>query len=277
MKNQEDTRRLFKEDKQVYYDFSLGPSLIRARNRAALGARIFGEQNMSRWMKSQQLFLDWTRDRRVFTRQYVQDNKAAYDGFFRKRGGLRGKILDIGGGWGLFRQWWEARESDLFVVHDPGVERFLRGPHKVHRYFYERAFSLPMIFVEGFGEDLPYRDGIFDICLCAASLDHCVDPQRVIDEGYRCTKQGGFMIVIQSCSSEPNERLPLWKNTRKHSPSDLLRILYGRIFHPETGHLRQFAATDVKLLLRRAGFPNISVDAVSTLGKVYAFEAQKPP
>jgi ubiquinone/menaquinone biosynthesis C-methylase UbiE len=277
VKDQEEVRGLFKEDEQAHYDFSQAPILIRIRDRNALEKRIFKGHDASRWMNSQLQFLDWAKDKRVFTREYVKSGKLTYDAFFQKRGPLRGKILDIGGGWGLWRQWWEPTSQDLFIVHDPGVERFLRGPHKPHHDYYQRAFSLSMVFVEGFGEDLPYRDGTFDISLVAATLNHCTYPQRVIAEAYRCIKPKGSIIVVQSCySPKSNGRpLPLLRPQSKYPPKQLLRILYMRVFHPDH-HLHQFRLVDVTLMLERAGFANISKDTVPNGQNVYAFEAWKP-
>jgi ubiquinone/menaquinone biosynthesis C-methylase UbiE len=135
-----------------------------------------------------------------------------------------------------------------------------------------------MIFVEGFGEGLPYRDNVFDISLVAATLEHCVDPQRVIAEGYRCIKPEGSMIVIEGCrsSESSSERLPLWKRVRRHAPKDLLGILYYRVFHPDVGHLHQFTDADVKVLLELAGFSSITREPVPDLPNCYAFEAWKP-
>jgi ubiquinone/menaquinone biosynthesis C-methylase UbiE len=274
---QEEIRKLFKEDEQSHYDFSEAPTLIRVKDRNALKERILKGHDTSRWMNSQLQFLDWAKDRRVFTRGYIESGKATYDVFFEKRGSLRGKILDIGGGWGLWRQWWEPSKSDLFIVHDPGIERFLRGPHKLHRDYYQRALSMPMVFVEGFGEGLPYRDGIFDISLVAATLDHCINPQRVIDEAYRCTKPKGSIIVVQSCYSPESSghRLSHLKSLGKCSPGQLLRIFYLRVFRPDH-HLNRFRPVDVTLMLERAGFADISKDTVPNTQDVYAFEAWKP-
>lgn len=277
MKNQEEIRKLFKENRQAYYDFSQAHILIRVKDKDALENEISKKLDMSQWMNSQHSFLGWTKDKRVFTREYIESGKAMYDSFFKKRGPLEGKIVDIGGGWGLFREWWEPSRCDLFIVHDPGVERFLRGPHELHRHYYQRAFSLPMIFIEGFGEDLPYRDGIFDIALVAATLDHCIDPQRVIAEAYRCIKRQGSIVVIQDCHSPKSNghRVPLWKRLGKCPPKQLLRILYNRIFHPDH-HLHHFTPVDVTLMLERAGFSDIRKDTVPNTRSAYAFEARKP-
>lgn len=274
----EDVKKLLKDDELIYFDFSQAPVLLKRKDRDIDEAKIHTADNISRWAKAQGSFVNWTKDKRVFIKEYIESGKIAYDAFFKKRGPLRGNVLDIGGGWGLFRQWWEPGEAGVFIVHDPGVERFLYGPHKLHRYYYKKAFSIPMSFVEGFGEDLPYKDNVFDVCLIAAALDHCLEPQRVMNETYRCLVPGGRILVIQRCYDRyhPNIFKHLLKNLR--SPRLLLSKLYNLWFYP-THHLHRFSLRDIILLLEQAGFSkiNINKNIVASIRNVYAFEAIKNP
>lgn len=85
------------------------------------------------------------------------------------------------------------------------------------------------------------------------------------------------MIVIPDCHlSEPSrEQPPLWRRIREYRPSELTRLLYMAIIHPDD-HLHHFTAADVKLLLERAGFCNISASGVPGIQNAYAFDARKP-
>ncbi len=40
-------------------------------------------------------------------------------------------------------------------------------------------------FKQGMGEDLPFEDKSVDFVICCNALDHCLDPQKVIDEMFR--------------------------------------------------------------------------------------------
>jgi SAM-dependent methyltransferase len=280
VRQQIDVKSLFKEDKQIYFDFSQAPILVRRRASSTVGPTVFKKEAMSRWMKAQDHFYVWTKDRGVFTKEYIENSRMAYDALFRRRGFLTGKILDIGGGWGLYRQWWQPGESDVFVVHDPGIARFLDGPHKLHYEYYQKAFSLPLTFVEGFGEEFPYKDNTFDTCLIAAALDHCICPREVCAEAYRCLRPGGTILVIQSCYSsqmgrpQPHIFVRLLRHLRH--PKRALGTFYNCLFHA-SHHLHRFSQVDVVLLLQQVSFSRVCTYVVPTLEDVYAFDGIKEP
>lgn len=273
MKNQESIKRLFKRDVEIHFDFSEAPSLIRRKENNT--SKLFEKEEISRWMKLQNVFLHSTKSKVMYTKQQVKNDNIMYDNFFKKRGPLRGNVLDIGGGWGLYRQWWKPAESDVFVVHDPGVDRFLSGPHQLHCHYYSRAFSLPMTFVQGFGEALPYKNDVFNACLIAVTLDHCIDPQKVLKEAYRCLAPDGTILIIQSLESSSGQ-LHILKRLLKYfrHPKTLLAKLYSRAFY-RVGHLHHFTSMNMILLLEQAGFLKIQMDVVSATRNIYAFEASK--
>ncbi len=188
-------RALFRPDRAELYDFSQLPRLVTLRDRSAHEVAVF-EEDRERWSRMQEAFIRWTRDRGSLPDETVRARKAAFDRFFANRGLLRGRVLDIGGGWGLFREWWEPRDDGVFVVHDPGLERLQEELPAPHRELYTRALGLPMTFVEGFGESLPYKEEAFDVCLIANTLYHCVRPDKVVQEAVRCLKPGGELLLI---------------------------------------------------------------------------------
>lgn len=277
MESQQEVQNLFRSEMHTYFDFSQAPDLVTRKDTD--GAHVFENEERHRWAKAQASFLRWTRDKRVFTREYIETGKNIYSSFFKTRGPLRGTVLDIGGGWGLFRQWWEPGESDQFVVHDPGIERFLRGPHRLHHDYYQRAFSLPMTFVEGFGEELPYNNDTFDTCLIAAALDHCVDPQRVLVEAYRCLRPGATILVLQSCHVSQRGTQTRHILNRLfglvRQPNRLLTVLYYRLFQ-RGHHLHSFAPSTITSWLEQAGFRDVTATIISSTAQIYAFEASKP-
>jgi len=267
---------LFKEDKKVHYDFSQSPALVRLRDNKA--GRIFDKDHAAKWEKAQNRFLRWTKDWKVFSGKHVRDGKLIYDGYFKKRGCLVGSVLDIGGGWGLFKEWWEKKGADIFIVHDPGIERFLCGPHALHREYYKKAFSLPMTFVEGFGEDLPYKDGVFDLCLISAALDHCVWPDKVMQAAYWCIRPGGIILIIQRCLPvKPAGNLASALSRLKAyllKPERLPHAFFIKLFYRNC-HLHHFSAQNMTALLEQAGFSRVGTEIISQAENIYAFEAEK--
>ncbi len=84
------------------------------------------------------------------------------------------------------------------------------GPHKVPSYLKYRRnpdadhYGLdPVIgeqpreykFVQGVGEHVPFKEGLFDVTIYATSLLHFLDPRVGIKEALRVTKPDGYLSV----------------------------------------------------------------------------------
>ncbi len=278
VRNKEDIKKLFKKENQTDFDFSQSPDFIRRKNEDGDGARLFEGDDLSRWARIQRGMMHMAKVKSIYSKEYVEKGMSMYDSFFKEKGVLRGDVLDIGGGWGLFRQWWEAGSSNVYIVHDPGIERFLRGAHKMHQSYYQRAFSLPMTFVEGFGETLPYRDDVFDTCIIAAALDHCISAEKVLCEACRCLQSaGGTILILQKCyvagcTAQPS----IWRRLSKHlsNPKRLLAKIHHQLFYTGS-HLHHFSPDDVVMLLERAGFTDVRASELRATNDVYAIEAKK--
>ena len=204
MDRREAVTRLFREDRLQAYDFDRSPELIRLAGQSKVTPPT---QDLSEWKKIQRNLMARAGDQSTpfNSEAHIEGHRQAMDGLFEQYELLQDRVLDIGGGRGLYRQWWEPGESGLFVVHDPGVERFDHADSPLHRKHYPRAFSLSMTFVEGFGEDLPYTDESFDTCLIVSALDHCLDPSRVLAEARRCLKGEGRLFLISHCHEEDHD------------------------------------------------------------------------
>lgn len=262
-------RGLFLAERIDDFNFSKAPALVCAKRSTAKKVPGMDTVTVSKWDVVQDEFLDRAKSESKYPRRHLERVKARYDGWFEKRGFATGSVLDIGGGWGLYREWWQPDEGDVFIVHDPGVERFVTGPYKAHHECYERAFSLPMTFVEGMGEVLPYKDDYFATCLIAAALDHCADPRRVLAEAHRCLKPGGRMIIVQGCG----EYVRLAKRFVQLliHPLQLLAKLRARFFGPPS-HMHHFDIKPLSAMLKDVGFVQVRGDPVQ---HVYVFEAFK--
>ena len=199
-----------------------------------------------------------------------------YAAFFARRGLLEGSVLDIGGGWGLYREWWQAADGDVFIVHDPGVERFLQGAHELHRECYHRAFQYPITFVEGFGEagSGPYRDDQFSTVLIVSTLDHTLDPAAVLAEARRCLRPGGKLLLIQLCESGKSERAS--KGLRNKAlnylrhPRRFFNAVYKRLFYSDH-HMHHFSEQQLLQMLREVGYRDVGSSRVQSETNLIAF------
>jgi ubiquinone/menaquinone biosynthesis C-methylase UbiE len=267
---------LFRSKELGRYDLGRAPELVLLRDERLPGV---DAELWRRWEELQGEFLVWTRERAGVNREYVREGIARLDGLFGYRGSLRGDVLDVGGGWGLLRRWWSAGDDSVFVVHDPALERFLTGPSPVYRELYGEALERPMTFVAGFGEELPYRDAAFDEFVCAAALDHALDPRRVLEEGHRCLKPGGRALVILHCAGLPGEERTLRRpfgrrllTALRHPFQTFRRLLRG----PEDHHLHHFTVEGLVSLLEEVGFRGVEVRPYGAGTGARAFLARSP-
>lgn len=242
--------------------------------------RLVGDPGLAReWADKQAQLMRWTRDAAMFNEADVMFINSMYEAYFGRRGVLRGNVLDVGGGWGLFRQWWRPEAGEVFVVHDPGAERFMAQPPPTLRRVYAEGLARPVRFVEGFGEELPYADGSFDLVLIASALDHCADPARVMHETRRVLRGDGTLMVIQGFDPEPGEARRPGTDLASRlvrvlaDPRRLYRAIKQRILHRGEPHIHHFTRARLVELIATGGFANCREEILERTHGVSVFEA----
>jgi len=118
---------------------------------------------------------------------------------FASFAGMRGTILDIGCGIGNAPPYVDRSGDAHYVGLDP-----LNG-RAVHDFE----------FVQGVGEQLPLRDAVCDFVVSATSLDHVVEPERVLSEAKRVLKPTGFLALWVAVVDE-EAILKRWWRPRFH-------------------------------------------------------------
>lgn len=254
------------------------PDLVRSRKSSVEQLEETIRPRAETWSAVQEHFLrDYAGHAEVYPVERLRRDLADDTALFGRIGLLRGRVLDVGGGWGLFRQYWDAGDDGIFVVHDPGVTRHIEGAFPSHQEVFAQAFSRPMTFVEGVGEHLPYRVEVFDTVLCAGALDHCADPDTVLRAAHRVLRPGGRLVVLQRCTF-PDAKRRLASLARR-----VLRVLrepskIGRRFRqprselPE--HMFSFTTEGLTRQLQSAGFER--VEEVPIRDTRIAFQAYRP-
>lgn len=86
-------------------------------------------------------------------------------------------------------------------------------------------------FRQGVGEDLPFEDKSVDFVVCCNTLDHCLDPQKVVSEIFRISN-----------------RFILWTYIHPHPVANVLNIV-------EQTHPYHFTTADVDNFL--ADYPHV--------------------
>lgn len=266
---------IFRPDALPDHDFSLAPAIVR-RSRSG-GARAPAGLDLAEWERVQALFLARAHEKPPEEEgAAVRQSVEAYDRFFRERGPLSGSVLDIGGSEGLYRQWWEPRASDVYVVHDPDLPSAPAELPDFYRLSYPRAFTLPATFVEGLGEELPYRDEVFDTCFMVATLDHCADPARVLAEAWRCLAPAGEIVILQTCRlPKLAQRAGYSVKLARRDPRRLLHKLRRRLAGEPEKHMHRFDVDGLASILGDASFADVRVTG-PIKKRVFAFQARKP-
>lgn len=127
------------------------------------------------------------------------------------------------------------------VAVDPLAERFSRmsalTQFRSDSVFYHRAV----------GEQLPFRDGVFDLLVIENCIDHVRDVQQVMTEIARVLTAGGVLYLTVNCRSR-------WGYY-------LHRVLAGLRLDP--GHPHTFTVDGIRRLVSRFNFQLLDFDSGS--------------
>jgi lipopolysaccharide transport system permease protein len=156
---------------------------------------------------------EWHRRQRAMEAWYrnlARDPAAAVDSFEHDYSGLipvleevTGRVVDVGGGLGIARQY--LGPVDEYVNVDPSLFwRRMEWPTLEARY---PMLGEPAPFIRGSGEHLPLRTGTFDVALALWSLNNTREPRRVLREIHRVLRPGGRLIVVLEDVSPTEEDL----------------------------------------------------------------------
>jgi SAM-dependent methyltransferase len=102
-----------------------------------------------------------------------------------------GRVLDIGGGYGLVRHYLD--DATDYTVLDPSTSWFAQPWHSIADDF--PCLATPPAFVRGVAELMPFPDASVDWILSFWSINHLDDPGRALSECARVLRPGGGMLV----------------------------------------------------------------------------------
>jgi ubiquinone/menaquinone biosynthesis C-methylase UbiE len=91
-------------------------------------------------------------------------------------------------------------------------------------------------------EPLPFEDGVFDMVLCAETLEHVRDVQLALSEIRRVLRPGGRLAVTTPLAGR-------W------------RVLLHGLEHPFSPHVRAFSRRSLRAILDTMGFQVVSLEA----------------
>jgi ubiquinone/menaquinone biosynthesis C-methylase UbiE len=140
------------------------------------------------------------------------------------------KILDVGCSSGHIT----SKIADLF----PEAETIGLDSYEKSIKFGEKTY--PQIkYVLGDAHKLPFKDETFDLITCIETLEHLVDPLKVVFEMKRCLKKGSYILVGQDTDNIFFKIIwTIWTRT------------YGRVW--QDSHLHPFTPKMLESLLKKA-------------------------
>jgi len=118
--------------------------------------------------------------------------ESEYRPFAEVLAGLRGRVLDVGGGAGLAAMY--LRPEVVYTVIDPG--RVWTEPVWTTIRRHLATGGPEPNFVTGTAEQLPFADTCFDAVLAFWSLNHVADAERALQEIHRVLVAGGKALLV---------------------------------------------------------------------------------
>lgn len=146
------------------------------------------------WAVRQQKMDLWYRDLRTRPTAASQCFDHDYVSYARDLAGLRGLVLDIGGGNGIVRHY---LSPDVDYVNLEPSPAWLDQDWAALSHAFP-CLARPLPFVKGLGELLPFTGECFDAAMSFWSLNHARRPQAVFREAHRVLKPGArFLVVLE--------------------------------------------------------------------------------
>ncbi|MBN1922129.1 MAG: class I SAM-dependent methyltransferase [Anaerolineae bacterium] len=179
----------------------------------------------------------------VFPRKFGGEIRKHYDALSLELAGFHGKrILELGTGSGSAVHFLSSDNHYTGIDVSPGLLK------QAAKRFINAGFENPEFYVVS-ADDLPFDDGVFDVCLCILSLNFIGNVAKVFQEVARVLLPHGLFV----CSVPVPERNQLQSIIRGvlYSETDLAAMCraYGFEFERipcENGALLYFRATKLR-------------------------------
>jgi SAM-dependent methyltransferase len=181
-------------------------------------------------------------DMEAWYRGFIADEKGAgfqlareYEPYAEFLANLKGSILDVGGGIGLVRDYLTPEAH--YIVLDPSTYWLNESWANLYGHF--PSLQKRPLFVQGFGESMPFLPGTFDVVLAFWSLNHALDAAQCILEMQRVLKPAGrALLVLEDMEPSWRDALRLWWQDRRARHGFPVKERWDW-YHPVLRHGRQ--------------------------------------
>ncbi len=181
--------------------------------------------------------------------QWYQQMVKGFADFVSLGAGLRPLCLSVGTGL-LPRTL--AKSASGVVAIDPSAEMLDRA-----RVLARKKRMRNMEFRTGSVEQIPAKDGEFDVCLGIASVYLLEDPLAGVMEMSRVTVAGGVVAILDPSHEMRLERLRSYA-ARTGATGLAFKSMHNWLASAQSHN--QFAAMDLERLLRKSGMVDIKIE-----------------
>lgn len=116
----------------------------------------------------------------------------------------KGRVFELGCGGGLNQPFYNAAEVTAYAGLDPSSKLLDFAREEARAKGWEADIRA------GFGEDLPFDDGIFDTVVCTYTLCSVHDHAKVLAELRRVLKPGGTYLYLEH-GAAPDAGVAKWQ------------------------------------------------------------------
>ena len=102
-------------------------------------------------------------------------------------------VLDVGCGTGRFPLGISAVKNSVVCALDPSIEMLKQAV--------EKDKSRDVLWIQGDGQKLPFRDGFFNCVYMTLVIHHIEDKEMALREVYRTLKKGGSCVIMTNSHS----------------------------------------------------------------------------
>ncbi len=156
----------------------------------------------------------------------------------RRRGAGNLKVLDVGCGTGTLAMRYLI--GNPAVAHVTGLDMSGEMLAVAQKKKQSASPAMPVDFIQGDAEHLPFESNQFDLVTCCNSFHHYPHPQQSVNEMARVLRPGGRVILVDGCRDEPFGYF-------------IFEVCVARV----EKQVHHCTAEEFRILLRNAGFAAI--------------------
>lgn len=206
--------------------------------------RVHVNQQEEEWKKGQDAYEGWKLKQllKAENNEELYPNEQKFDAPMYEKLQLEGRVLDVGGSLGNIRKY--MNENQEFCSLDPfaGVYKLAEGKKLLFKHY---PMHLPLNFVAGFAEFLPFKPESFDTVNMRSCIDHFFDPEGALKEANRVLTGNGKLIIGMTV------KVNTVKNLIKETVRSILNIFTNRF---RDDHIWHPTKNEIILLCKQCGF-----------------------